>query len=98
MKRSEINKLIQEAIEFFNSQNFHLPPWGYWTAEDWYKNRHDAKGVVEHKLGLDLTDGDYYNLKNCSSISCIINVKLDSLKDRFGAGIRLCLISGGTCL
>ena len=64
MKRSEINKLIQEAIEFFNSQNFYLPPWGYWTAEEWQKNRHNADGVVEHKLGWDLTDfglNDFYN-------------------------------------
>ena len=35
MKRSEINKLIQESIEFFDKMNFKLPPWSYWSPEDW---------------------------------------------------------------
>ena len=64
MKRSEINKLIQEAIEFFNLQNFRLPPWAYWTPNDWQKNQHRATEIFDNKLGWDLTDfgsGDFYS-------------------------------------
>lgn len=65
MKRSEINRLQREAIEFFNEQNFYLPPWAYWSAADWKKNRHIATEVIENKLGWDLTDfgsGDFYKI------------------------------------
>lgn len=35
MKRSEINRLIQSSIEFFNLMNFKLPPWAFWKPEVW---------------------------------------------------------------
>ena len=63
MKRSEINKLQREAVEFFAEQNFHLPKWAYWTAEEWEQNRNNASEIIENKLGWDITDfnlGDFY--------------------------------------
>jgi len=62
MKRSEINKLISNSIEFFEQMNFKLPPWAYWTPEDW-KGRYDTcNEIVDNMLGWDLTDfgsGDF---------------------------------------
>ena len=64
MKRSEINKLQQEAIKFFKEQKFYLPSWMYWTKEDWVKNHKKASEIIENRLGWDLTDfgmNDFYD-------------------------------------
>ncbi|MCG8604253.1 D-lyxose/D-mannose family sugar isomerase [bacterium] len=63
MKRSEINSLQREAVVFFEEQKFYLPPWAFWTLEEWKENGAKAQEVVDNKLGWDLTDfgrGDFY--------------------------------------
>lgn len=60
MKRSEINALIQDAKTFFDSFRFALPPWGFWSPEQW-KGKGGSE-VVRNQLGWDLTDygaGDF---------------------------------------
>ena len=62
MKRSEINGLIKESIEFFNQMNFKLPPWAYWTPEEWKGKGESCREIVDNMLGWDLTDfgsGDF---------------------------------------
>ena len=62
MKRSEINKLISNSIEFFDQMNFKLPPWAYWTPEDWKGKYDTCNEIVDNMLGWDLTDfgsGDF---------------------------------------
>jgi len=62
MKRSEINTLIKESIEFFNTMNFKLPPWAYWTPEEWKGKGESCREIVDNMLGWDLTDfgsGDF---------------------------------------
>ncbi|QJB55890.1 D-lyxose/D-mannose family sugar isomerase [Pseudodesulfovibrio sp. zrk46] len=54
MKRSEINALIRDAKAFYNSFQFRLPPWAFWSPEDW-KGKGDTE-VVQNQLGWDLTD------------------------------------------
>jgi D-lyxose ketol-isomerase len=64
MKRSEINQLILEALDFFNTMKFRLPPWGYWSPEDWKAKKETAKEVIRNQLGWDLTDfgsGDFHS-------------------------------------
>ncbi|MDZ7269612.1 MAG: D-lyxose/D-mannose family sugar isomerase [candidate division KSB1 bacterium] len=56
MKRSAINALQREAVAFFQQHHFHLPPWAFWTPDDWWRNRGRAREVVDKKLGWDLTD------------------------------------------
>ncbi len=56
MKRSEINKLQREAVAFFEQQNFYLPPWAFWSADEWKVHRSSAQEVIDNKLGWDLTD------------------------------------------
>lgn len=63
MKRSEINSMIAESISFLESMNFKLPPWAYWTSEDWKGKQATCGEIVENMLGWDLTDfgsGDFY--------------------------------------
>ena len=63
MKRSEINQILKNAKTFMAEKQFILPPWAYWSMEDWKKNKHDASEVIENMLGWDITDfgsGDFY--------------------------------------
>jgi len=62
MKRSEINRHIEEAMLFFNKMNFKLPPWSDWTIPDWKREAGNCQEIFSHQLGWDLTDfgsGDY---------------------------------------
>ena len=56
MKRSEINELIRESIEFFNQMNFKLPPWAFWKPTDWKGKYETCSEITDNMLGWDLTD------------------------------------------
>lgn len=56
MKRSEINQLIGESIQFFDEMNFKLPLWAYWKAEDWKGKAENCSEIATNLLGWDLTD------------------------------------------
>ena len=56
MKRSEINRRIDEAIAFCREREFHLPTWATWSPDDWRQVGHEADEVRERGLGWDLTD------------------------------------------
>ena len=63
MKRSEINQLIKNSIEFFIKMNFKLPPWAFWVPEDWKGKYETCNEIVDNMLGWDLTDfgsGDFH--------------------------------------
>lgn len=62
MKRSEINEIIHLADDFISSQGFHLPPFAYWTPEEWVTKGEEVSEIVENNLGWDITDfgiGDF---------------------------------------
>jgi D-lyxose ketol-isomerase len=62
MKRSEINAYIREAKNFINKMNFSLPPFAYWSPDDWKQKGPEYDEIRENQLGWDLTDfgsGDY---------------------------------------
>ncbi len=62
MKRSAINTIMREADEFIQSKGFHLPPFAYWTPEEWRSKGEEAKAIVDARLGWDITDfgeGDF---------------------------------------
>jgi D-lyxose ketol-isomerase len=64
VKRSEINALIRDSIEFFDAMGFKLPPWAYWKPEDWQGKPDTVEEIVDTMLGWDLTDfgsGDFEN-------------------------------------
>lgn len=65
MKRSKINQLQREAVAFLEKQKYYLPPWAFWTKEEWLANRDRAKEIIETGLGWDLTDfglNDFYKI------------------------------------
>ncbi|MFA6714998.1 MAG: D-lyxose/D-mannose family sugar isomerase [Victivallaceae bacterium] len=63
MKRSELNKLIRNAIDFIEKMNFKLPPFAYWNPENWQTKGKEYNEIRENGLGWDITDfgsGDFY--------------------------------------
>jgi len=65
MNRSEINRIIRDADTFIKSHQFHLPPFAYWSPEDWTNKGGEVSEIVQNGLGWDITDfgqGDYANL------------------------------------
>ena len=67
MKRSEINKIIVDALAFADKMNFLLPPFARWTPEEWAKVANDAEydEIRDNMLGWDITDfgsGDYHKI------------------------------------
>lgn len=56
MKRSEINRILKDAKAFMAGKQFFLPPWAYWSMDDWKKNKHDAQEITNNMLGWDITD------------------------------------------
>jgi len=63
MKRSEINQIMKNAKAFMAEKQFLLPPWAYWSVDDWKRNVAVAQEITENMLGWDITDfgsGDFH--------------------------------------
>ena len=56
MKRSEINRILKETIEFLSAMKFRLPEFAYWTPEDWKTKGHECDEIRDNMLGWDITD------------------------------------------
>lgn len=56
MKRSEINRCIEEARQFFAENRFVLPPYAEWTPEEWRHQGSEADELRAQRLGWDVTD------------------------------------------
>ena len=64
MLRSLVNTNIKRALELFEDNNIFLPPFGYWTKEDWLE-KENIENIKTLMLGWDVTDfgqGDYQRL------------------------------------
>lgn len=55
MKRSRINEIMQAADEMIRHYGFVLPPFAYWTPEQ-FRARPDAERIVVRRMGWDITD------------------------------------------
>ncbi|MFD0716555.1 D-lyxose/D-mannose family sugar isomerase [Paenibacillus sp. GCM10027626] len=56
MKRSELNQIMREAVQFVQAMNYKLPPFAYWNAEKWSGKGEDYAEIRENMLGWDITD------------------------------------------
>lgn len=56
MKRSTLNRYIDEAISFFADHHFVLPPFASWTPDDWRSQGSEADELRIQRLGWDVTD------------------------------------------
>jgi D-lyxose ketol-isomerase len=63
MKRSEINQYITEAAAFFAANHFALPPFAFWTPQEWRHLGNEAIELRAQHLGWDVTDFNSGNFK-----------------------------------
>ena len=56
MKRSEVNRIIAEADDYIRSFGYVLPPFAYWTPDEMLARRAEIDGIVNARLGWDITD------------------------------------------
>lgn len=62
MRRSEINAAIEWSKSVLKERQFVLPPFGYFTMEDWKEKRSLTENIESLMLGWDVTDfggGDF---------------------------------------
>jgi len=69
MKRSLINRVIDESLEFCQQMNFHLPPFATWRPEDWATRGHEYDEIRDNMLGWDVID---FNLDKFEEIGCVL--------------------------
>ena len=65
MKRSEINQIMKDAIDFINEMKFKLPPFAFWSVEDWETKGEEYNEIRDNMLGWDITDfgsGDFLKI------------------------------------
>jgi D-lyxose ketol-isomerase len=81
MKRSEINAIMGKADAFMKSLGFHLPPFAYWTPEEWQAKGEAVREIVDNQLGWDITDFGQNNYQKFGLfLFTIRNGSLESLK------------------
>ena len=83
MKRSEINRIIKENIAFINKMNFNLPPFAYFTPEEWKEKGREYDEIRDNMLGWDVTDYGHGDFKNTGLFLFTIrngNLKKNSMK------------------
>ncbi|HCI06078.1 MAG TPA: D-lyxose/D-mannose family sugar isomerase, partial [Sulfitobacter sp.] len=56
MKRSRINDIITESDEMMRSFGFVMPPFAYWSPEEFKARKNIAKNVIDARCGWDITD------------------------------------------
>jgi D-lyxose ketol-isomerase len=58
MKRSTINRIMSDADAMIRSYGFTLPPFAYWSPEDFKSRVADgsARRIAEARMGWDITD------------------------------------------
>ncbi len=81
MKRSEINAIIRDADAFLKANSFHLPPFAYWSPDEWTAKGEEVREIVEHGLGWDITDFGLGKYETCGLfLFTIRNGDLENLK------------------
>jgi len=85
MKRSEINAIMRESIELLRQHRFLLPPFAYWSPQDWRGKGAECSEIVQAQLGWDITDFGLGDYESCGLLMFTIrNGTLEELKKEAG--------------
>ncbi|TFG28589.1 MAG: D-lyxose/D-mannose family sugar isomerase [Promethearchaeota archaeon] len=88
MKRSDINRIMREAVKFFEDQKFFLPKFAYWTIKDWKNKGKEIQEIIINKLGWDITD---YGSEDFSKIGLLhFTIRNGNVKDILKGGKPYC--------
>ena len=69
MNRSTINALMRDADLFFKKHQFYLPPYAYWSPQEWKNKGNEVEEIVDNQLGWDITD---YGLNDFSHYGLLL--------------------------
>jgi len=56
MKRSEINAILADADEMIRAHGFALPPFAYWSPNEFRARADSARHIIDARCGWDITD------------------------------------------
>ncbi len=56
MKRSRVNEIMADADDMIRSFGFALPPFAYWTPDEFKARKDAARHVIDARCGWDITD------------------------------------------
>lgn len=56
MKRSAVNAIMRNADDMIRSFGFNLPPFAYWSADEFKSRASSATALIEARCGWDITD------------------------------------------
>jgi D-lyxose ketol-isomerase len=56
MKRSELNMIMKDAVVFIHRMNFKLPPFAYFSPDEWKTKTEGYDEIRDNMLGWDITD------------------------------------------
>jgi len=62
MKRSKINELMEDTVEFLRENQVYFPKFAYWTLGDWKSRGNQIREIIDNQLGWDISDygkGDF---------------------------------------
>lgn len=80
MKRSELNSIIKNAIDYVAEKGVILPPFAHWGLNEWGNLKPSQKEIVENMLGWDITDFGTGDFKKYGLL--IFTFRNGNLKDR----------------
>ena len=87
MRRSEVNDIMRAADDFIRSFGFVLPPFAYWTPEDMRARGGAIDGIVDARLGWDITD---YGQKRFGEMGLFLFTVRNGSEDDLRRGGGMC--------
>lgn len=87
MKRSIINEIIEQADDFIQSFGFRLPSFAYWSPEQMIARRANIDGIVNARLGWDITD---YGAGNFEEMGLFLFTTRNGSLGEIQAGSGMC--------
>ena len=54
MKRSHINDIMSAADDLIRSHGFNLPPFAYWSVDEFRARKDEAKPIIDGRCGWDI--------------------------------------------
>ncbi len=79
IKRSQVNQIMREADEFIRSFGYILPPFAYWSPDEFRTNADSAEAIVRANLGWDITDYGFGEFDKFGTF--LFTVRNGNLKD-----------------
>jgi D-lyxose ketol-isomerase len=92
MKRSQVNRLIDDSINLIDRMNFKVPPWVRWIPADWKGKGKECQEIIDNYLGWDLTDFGRGEFKKCGLIMLTVrngNMKNPKYKKKYAEKILI---------